>query len=143
MTSSKPYIAGLGILIALILAFMAGYYVSGKRDAVVFERVGMEQVANSVAAIYLLERNDQEHVRKVLLGMGSSGLDLAIEHDSSANPGSEYQATRCKTLLRLRDLREKYQFLRGPADANTASQPETMRAESQRRKYLGSLRCNT
>jgi hypothetical protein len=138
----KRSIAVFGFVIALAVAFVAGYYVSQRRDAVLLERVGVEEVANSVAVIYLLERNDFEHARKVLLGAGSNGLDLAIEYESAGNVDPAYQSSRCKSLMRLKDLREKYQFLRGPADANSASQPETREPEGRRVKYLSNLRCN-
>jgi hypothetical protein len=138
----KRSIAVFGLVVALAVAFVAGYYVSQRRDAVLLERVGVEEAANAVAVIYLLERNDFENARKTLLGTGSNGLDLAIEYESAGSPDPAYQSSRCKTLMRLKDLRQKHQFLRGPADTNSASQPETKDAEERRVKYLDALRCS-
>jgi hypothetical protein len=142
MTLKKRSIAVFGIVIALAVAFVAGYYVSQRRDALLLERVGVEEATSAVAVMYLLDRNDLENARKTLLGAGSNGLDLAIEYESSGNPDPAYQSSRCRTLMRLKDLRQKHQFLRAPTDTNSASQSETKSAEERRVKYLDALRCS-
>lgn len=123
-------------------SFGWGYYTGAREQSRILERVGTEQMANSIGALYLLDTNDIEHTKDTLLGQASSGLDLVIEYGHLTSDDQEYIASRCRAMLRLKTFRERHKFLDSPSDSSIMKIPGMSEVEKRRRAFLDNLSCH-
>jgi hypothetical protein len=142
MRFSNLAIAVIGLLVGGGAGYWIGLRVADEQRAVLQDQASTATVSTVVGAIYLLDAGDTAGARKVLFGMGSGALDgLADGAGRVTPPNTEYRASQCKTLSRLRDLRVKDGFLSDPADQALRADPAIAEAEKRRARLLETLRC--